>query len=275
MSREPRAPDELLQRYASCTWTEVYRYEDRSVTYRLSETDAPARYLKLMFAGQYPSAAAEAERIGWAEAHLPVPSVVEHGVSELGGGSGETSDEADIVEWLVTTAVSGCDATNDRWSSDVPSLVRGLAEGLRLFHRAPVSACPFDFRLDAALEHARRRVEAGIVDPVRDFHEEFAHLSVDEALERLEANRPRTENLVVCHGDYCLPNVLLDAWRPVGFVDLGELGVADRWWDLAVGAWSVAWNVGPQYEGLFWEAYGIAPDWERIDFYRLLYDLVS
>ena len=47
---------------------------------------------------------------------------------------------------------------------------------------------------------------------------------------------PPSEDLVVCHGDYCFPNVLLDdAGAITGFLDLGELAVADRWWDVAVG----------------------------------------
>ena len=58
-------------------------------------------------------------------------------------------------------------------------------------------------------------------------------------------------------------------------MDLGELGVADRWWDVAVGAWSVGWNFGVGLEPLFYESYGVTPEPDRIHFYRLLYDLVS
>ena len=39
--------------------------------------------------------------------------------------------------------------------------------------------------------------------------------------------------------------------------------------------WSVTWNLGPGYEDLFLEEYGVARDDERIEFYRLLYDVVS
>ena len=79
----------------------------------------------------------------------------------------------------------------------------------------------------------------------------------------------------MCHGDYCPPNMLLEGGRVTGYVDLGELGAADRWWDIAVGAWSVGWNFGDSLEPLFYESYGITPDPDRIRFYRLLYDLVS
>ena len=91
----------------------------------------------------------------------------------------------------------------------------------------------------------------------------------------LERTVPTSEDLVVCHGDYCPPNTLLHDWEPVGFVDLGELGVADRWWDLAVATWSVEWNFGPGYQDIFLTEYGIERDESRISFYRLLYDLVS
>ena len=55
----------------------------------------------------------------------------------------------------------------------------------------------------------------------------------------------------------------------------GELGVADRWWDLAVATWSLTWNLGPGWEDLFLERYGIDADPERIGYFRLMYDLTS
>ncbi len=71
------------------------------------------------------------------------------------------------------------------------------------------------------------------------------------------------------------PNVLIDEGRIAGYLDLGELGVADRWCDVAVGAWSTTWNVGPGWEDIFYESYGIAPDPDGIEFYRMLYSLAS
>jgi hypothetical protein len=96
----------------------------------------------------------------------------------------------------------------------------------------------------------------GSIDASRDFHAEHAHLSPAYADGELARTRPNAEYLVLCHGDYCPPKILVDQVRVVGCVDLGELSVADRWWDLAVASWSIGWNFGPGLEEAFFAAYG-------------------
>jgi kanamycin kinase len=79
---------------------------------------------------------------------------------------------------------------------------------------------------------------------------------------------------VVCHGDACAPNTLLDeAGHFAGQIDLGSLGVGDRWADLAVATWSTLWNYGPGWEPALLDAYGVTPDEARTRYYRLLWDL--
>ncbi|WP_435886091.1 phosphotransferase [Streptomyces erythrochromogenes] len=57
------------------------------------------------------------------------------------------------------------------------------------------------------------------------------------------ADIPPIDQLVVCHGDPCSPNTLVgDDGTWTGRVDLGTLGVADRWADLAVVTWSTQRN---------------------------------
>ena len=119
-----------------------------------------------------------------------------------------------------------------------------LGRGLRAFHEAVGEEwCPFRFDIERALDHVRRRVATDDIDPA-GFHEEHRHLSPAAALAELEATAPADEDLVVCHGDYCPPNVLLRDGAVTGYVDLGELGAADRWWDVAAGGWSTCWNFG-------------------------------
>ena len=111
-----------------------------------------------------------------------------------------------------------------------------------------------------------------MIDPAR-WHRQHQHLDIAQALELL-AEIPPLDRLVVCHGDACAPNTLLDSkgeW--CGHVDLGDLGLADRWADLAVATWSTTWNYGQGWEEALLDAYGIAPDETRTAYYRLLWDL--
>lgn len=206
---------------------------------------------------------AEAARMRWAlAAGLPVPAVV---ATCRDGGA----------DWLLTDALPGHDATVSCLRAEPERLVPLLASGLRRFHQTPAAHCPFRFGPDEAMADAARRVREGLVRP-EDMHKEHAHLSPEAALAEAARLRPAREpDLVVCHGDYCLPNVLIDAGEVTGFVDLGELAVADRWYDLAVATWSVTWNLGPGWEQLFLASYGIGADYEAIAFYRLIYDLAT
>jgi kanamycin kinase len=259
---EAAPPPELAQ--VAPGWTAVLAYQlvPEVTTWRLTAPDGAVRFAKVDRAGRFPTLEGEAERMRWAGPHLPVPAVV--AIERVGTAS-----------VLLTEALPGRDATDAGWRDDLPALVRSLGRGLRAFHEAvEPDRCPFRFERTRALGHVRRRVSEGDIES-GGFHEEHAHLTPRAALAELEATATWTEDLVVCHGDYCPPNVLLDGRVVTGYLDLGELGVADRWSDIAVGAWSTCWNFGEALEPLFYESYGVEPDPMRIRYYRLLYDLVS
>jgi len=257
-----QTPPGLSQAYGGFDWELACQYAEHSVVYRLVRGGRAEFYLKLAPTGHYPSLAAEADRMRWARDRLPVPEVVDQG-------------SEGFVSWLATTPLAGRDGTSPELLGRPRELTQTLARGLRHFHEtAPVATCPFDFRLDRALEHVRGRLSAGLIAQGRDFHPEFRHLTPEGAVAQLESTRPPSEDLVVCHGDYCPPNILIQDGTATGYLDLGELGVADRWWDLATATWSLEWNLGPGFEDLFLEEYGVTADHDRIPFYRLMYDLV-
>lgn len=202
----------------------------------------------------------EAARLSWAAAFHPVPQVLEAGGDSLGS-------------WLVTRAIAGESAVAPRWLADPLRAVVAIGEGLRALHEAlPVQRCPFRWTAEDRVADARHRAALGRIHPAR-WEPAHRHLSVDQALRQL-ANIPPIDRLVVCHGDSCAPNTLLDdAGRWCGHVDLGDLGVADRWADLAVATWTTQRNYGPGFEALLLDAYGVATDDERINYYRLLWDV--
>jgi kanamycin kinase len=253
-----------IERYVA-GWDSTLAWESgpEARTWLLISPAGQRCYLKTAPAGAAVTLRSEAARMRWArEAGLPVPAVL---AAVLAAGA------AGPAEWLLTRALPGRSAVDPGLTADPAALVPVLAAGLRRFHQVPAAGCPFQFGLDHALDHVRRRVHDGEVEP-RDLHPEHAHLDPSGVLAELERLRPDGEDLVVCHGDFCLPNVLISDGAATGFVDLGELGVADRWWDLAAATWSVTWNLGPGWEDLFLASYGVARDERRVAFYRLLYD---
>jgi kanamycin kinase len=231
-------------------------------TWCLTGPAGEQRYLKSAPADSEVPLRGEAVRMRWARRNrLPVPEVV-------------AACAAGQAEWLLTEALPGRSGVARELLADPKALVPVLAEGLRRFHQAPVGECSFPFGIEVALAEVGRRVRAGLVTTA-DLHAEHAYLSPAAALDELERSRPDSEDLVVCHGDYCLPNVLISGGAATGFVDLGRLGVADRWLDIALGSWSATWNLGPGWEDLFFASYGVARDDRRIAFYRLLYDVTA
>ena len=131
--------------------------------------------------------------------------------------------------------------------------MQALGRGLRALHDAlPVVGCPFSWSVPERIANAAVR---GIRVP--------DDLRVSPPIDRL----------VVCHGDACAPNTLIDddgAWT--GHVDLGALGLGDRWADIAVAAMSTEWNYGPGWHDALLDAYGVAPDATRLAFYRQLWN---
>ena len=202
----------------------------------------------------------EIVRLRWAGLWLAVPRVLDHGQDAEGA-------------WLITAAVPGESAVSPRWTNDPKTAVTAIGSGLRFLHDTlPVQQCPFTWSNESRIATARRRAAQGDIDPA-NWDNEHKHLTVLEALDLVDA-APSIDRLVVCHGDACAPNTLLAADGAFsGHVDLGSLGVADRWADLAIATLSTTWNYGPGWEQPLLTAYGVAPDPERSAYYRLLWDL--
>ena len=102
-----------------------------------------------------------------------------------------------------------------------------------------------------------------------------------ELLEWLYDNRPK-EDFVLSHGDFCLPNIFINDDKFSGFVDIGRMGVADRYQDIALCYRSLKHNFSGKFggkiydgydENMFFDALGIEPDFEKIRYYILLDEL--
>ena len=177
----------------------------------------------------------ERERLDWLAGRHPAPRVL---------GFGEDDD----AQWLVTSALPGGCAVGDEWRARRPEAIGAIAEGLRAIHAIPIEEFPPGWT--EAVWVGREPRSLGPRPPILD--------------------------PVLVHGDACAPNTLISAdGRWTGNVDFGDLAVGDRWADLAIASLSLDWNFGEGHQHELFEAYGIAPDEERIAWYRALWDLES
>lgn len=174
--------------------------------------------------------------------------------------------------WLVTERLPGVPAHRPDLHGDVGSLAEVAGSALREFHAIPLDPAPpaVERGWAALLRLAEVTVEAGL----DRLDEPYDRYSPTELLTMWRDGRPETEDLVVCHGDPSLPNMLAHQGRFVGWVDLAGVRIADRHLDLAHAHVSVHRNLGPEAVYIFYDTYGADPDLVRLDHYLLARQLL-
>jgi aminoglycoside phosphotransferase len=198
----------------------------------------------------------ERDCLHWLANRASVPGVLEF-VTQDGAG------------YLLTEALPGTSAAEAParlW----PRITEQLARQLRQLHSLDPEECPFDRTLDPVVRRAGARAASGYVDE-SDFDSERLGCNAMELFDSLCRERPQSEDVVVTHGDACLPNVIFDNGSFSGFVDCGRCGRADRYQDLALAHRSIEVNFGTGAAEGFLRAYGLEPvDTKKLSYYRLL-----
>jgi aminoglycoside phosphotransferase len=272
----PDLPASLRDALRDAAWEVVEIGMSGAQVCRVMTPGQPPRYLKFASGAHVRELRAERDRLQWLQSRLPVPAVC--GWAEAGDDGPADADERDerARGWLLLSEAPGRMACDAAFMGDPQRVVELLAAGLRRLHSLDIAACPFDARLDHRLAQAAWVIRAGIAD-VEAVRADLG-VSAEELLARLIATRPDepTADLVFTHGDYCLPNILLDAdcSRVSAYLDWGRAGVADRYQDLSIGARSVRHNLGDEWGERFLAAYGLVPlDRARLDWYETLDEL--
>ncbi|WP_339097188.1 APH(3') family aminoglycoside O-phosphotransferase [Deinococcus sp. VB142] len=201
----------------------------------------------------------ERERLRWFAGRLPVPQVVAY-------------EEEEGREYLAMTRLPGIPMSHPDAALHPERMVNLLARALRELHALPVRDCPFNMSLGIKLSLARERVAAGVVND-SDFDEECRDRSAVSVFNELARSRP-PEDLVVTHGDACLPNFIVQGEYVEGLIDLGRAGIADRHTDLALAWRSTRRNLGAAYADMLLGLYGRElVDMEKLKYYLLLDEL--
>lgn len=213
-------------------------------------------YLKILPLGHQEPLMLYRDKLQWLSGRLPVPEVLLY----------ETDER---YEYLLMTEIAGSDATDEQFRSKAEQTVSLLAEGLRAIHHADARGCPFDCGASGRLRLIERRLSTGRID--RQKIEERFQDTPERLYERLCAELPdMAETSVLCHGDYCVPNVMIDSGRISGFIDLADAGLSDPYRDLAAAQRSIARNFGERHVALFYRKYGMEPDPVKLRLYDLM-----
>jgi kanamycin kinase len=162
----------------------------------------------------------------------------------------------DGYDWMLTRAARGEDCTHSDYLSDPKRLARLLGEELRRLHSVDPFASPIQNRLEVYNNTVIENYKKKQFD-LSYLTDSQKHLDIDGAFGYYSENAKRLKSDTLIHGDYCLPNVLLDEWRLSAFIDLGNSGVGDRHIDIFWGAWTLKFNLGTdEYREDFLSAYG-------------------
>lgn len=218
-----------------------------------------------------PEVSGEYLMMKWLSNKIPVPKCIFH-LTENG------------VDYLLMTRLFGKMSCDDSVMCDPKRLVKILAEGLKQMWQVDIKDCPIDQGVSKMLNDARIRLDSKLIN-TEDWSPiafgECAFETPEQVYDWLVANKP-LEELVLSHGDYCLPNVMIDENGVAGFIDLGHSGVADKWKDIALCYRSLKSNYCGRFAkkvckdfdaSIFFEALGIEPNWEKINYYILLDEL--
>lgn len=160
------------------------------------------------------------------------------------------------TDWLLTRRVAGEDCTWQPYMDDPVRLCDTTAELLRMLHETPCAGCPVPNRTADYLATAQRNYQAKAYD-MELFPDNWGYATPEEAWAVVEETGKFLKTDTLLHGDYCLPNIMLDNWRFSGFIDLDTAGVGDKHVDLFWGIWSLQFNLKTdRYRDRFLDAYG-------------------
>lgn len=247
---------------AGYEWARDNVGESGGAVYRLhSKAGAPDLFLKHgcdTIAGDITD---EMVRLRWLAEYVPVPAVKSFVT---------TPGEA----WLLMTAIPGRTAyqiLEAHFDARI-GVVDSLARFLRRLHAIPVSNCPFNSDHAYRLARARERIDAGLVEE-DDFDDEREGWTAEQVWQAMQRMLPISPDPVVTHGDFSLDNILIVDGEVIGCIDVGRVGVADRYQDIAI-LWNNLGEFDASLQERFLTQYGISElDRQKLEFHLLLDEL--
>ena len=219
--------------------------------------DNKSYYIKIAKAGLL---TCEYEKLSWLDGKLKVPKVILY-------------DKTKDVEYLVTEGLKGEMVCNSTFEKDPSKGIKIIKEAFDDIFSVDIKDCPFNVSIDYKLDLVENNVKNKLLD-INEIDKEALdkYKTPENILKYLKENQFHDE-LCFSHGDTSLPNIFADNDHFSGFIDVGECGIADMWFDLAICEKSIIRNYGKEYVNEFYDTLGIKRDGKKVEYYLLMMQL--
>lgn len=177
-------------------------------------------------------------------------------------------------EFLITRSLDGEMTCSDNYVKNPDLALMVIKDAFDKIYEVDISNCPFDTSNRRRLSLVTNNVKKGLVkteDLSKETIEKYG--TVENVLKYLLDNQ-FPEELCFSHGDPSLPNIFGIRDKFTGFIDVGECGVADKWFDIAICEKSIRRNLGEEYVSKFYEMLNIKQDKEKVSYYILMLELL-
>lgn len=211
------------------------------------------------------------EMMKWLKGKILVPEII----------CCETDEK---FQYLLMSRITGKMACDEYYLEHPDELLEILAKALKKLWDVDVTDCPRNRNIEAELLEAKYQVDNNLVDMDNIETTTFGPNGFENPqmlLNWLVENKPDYEP-VLSHGDFCLPNIFIKNGNINGYIDLGDIGVGDKYRDIALCYRSLKNNFNGTYGGKIYSEFNpdklfeyleIDPDYEKIKFYLLLDEL--
>lgn len=176
-------------------------------------------------------------------------------------------------EFLLTKSLKGKMICSDEYKNYPDKVIDILVVAFQNIYNVDIRNCPFNVGLEYKLNLVEKNIKKGLIKEENISREILTKYGTVNGIYNYLVNNKPKEETCFSHGDVSLPNIFADDNSFTGFIDVGECGIADKWFDLAICEKSIIRNYGKNYVSIFYEKLDIIPNREKIDYYLLLMNL--
>lgn len=208
----------------------------------------------------------EAKNFEWLQQYTKVPKIYDTGCIEN-------------YYYIIMEKLPGIMFQELFTTVSLKEIVIQYAKLLKEFHTIDYKGLPYNHDLQYKLKVVKENIVTNKVRP-QYFERELQHLDSQTMYQKM-LEYQREEDLVLCHGDFCFPNIIMNNNQLSGYVDIMGIGICDRYLDVSIAMRSLRYNFElykhvftKEYQTLFLDTYGIKEvEQDKLIFYILLDEL--